>query len=312
MRRLNFHHLHYFWAVAKEGNLTRAAQSLHVAQSALSTQIRALEEQLGYALFIRSGRTLLLTEAGRLALDYAESIFALGNELQMTLQGAQQANQKLRIGAVSTLSRNFQENLLRPFLGRRDVHISLESGSLGELLERLTLHKLDIVLSNTPVSSDAQRSWRCRLLDRQSVCLVGPPRTEQQPFDLKRDLQQVRLIVPGRSSDIRSQFELFCESHGLSPTISAEVDDMAMLRLLARDSGDVALLPAVVVQDELQAGVLQLYAQIPEIAEQFFAVTQQRHFNLGVLDELLSTSSKPVSSASCGLKASTYSATPLA
>jgi LysR family transcriptional activator of nhaA len=288
MRRLNFHHLHYFWAVAKEGNLTRAAQSLHVAQSALSTQIRALEEQLGYALFIRSGRNLLLTEAGRLALDYAESIFALGNELQMTLQGAQQANQKLRIGAVATLSRNFQENLLRPFLGRRDVHITLESGSLGELLERLALHKLDIVLSNTPVSSDAQRSWRCKLLDRQSVCLVGPPRKEQLSFDLKRDLQQVRLIVPGRSSDIRSQFELFCDSHGLSPIICAEVDDMAMLRLLARDSGDVALLPAVVVQDELQAGVLQLYAQIPEIAEQFFAVTQQRHFNLGVLEELLS------------------------
>jgi len=287
MRRLNFHHLHYFWAVAKEGNLTRAAQTLHVAQSALSTQIRALEEQLGYALFIRSGRNLLLTEAGRLALDYAESIFALGNELQMTLLGTQQANQKLRIGAVSTLSRNFQENLLRPFLGRHDVHITLESGSLGELLERLALHKLDIVLSNTPVSSDAQRSWRCRLLDRQSVCLVGPPRGEQLPFDLKRDLQQVRLIVPGRSSDIRSQFELFCETHGLNPAICAEVDDMAMLRLLARDSGDVALLPAVVVQDELQAGVLQLYAQIPEIAEQFFAVTQQRHFNLGVLDELL-------------------------
>ncbi|MGP0174217.1 LysR family transcriptional regulator [Pseudomonas sp. NCHU5208] len=285
MRRLNFHHLHYFWAVAKEGNLTRAAQSLHVAQSALSTQIRALEEQLGHALFIRSGRNLLLTEAGQLVLDYADSIFALGSELQMTLQGALQANQRLRIGAVATLSRNFQENLLRPFLGRRELRVTLESGSLGELLERLALHKLDVVLSNQAVSSDAQRSWRCRLLDRQSVCLVGPPRSAT--FELHRDLQQARLIVPGRSSDIRSQFELFCDNHGLQPDICAEVDDMAMLRLLARDSGDMALLPAVVVQDELQTGVLQLYAEIPEIAEQFFAVTLQRHFNLSILDELL-------------------------
>ncbi|MCX2901416.1 MULTISPECIES: LysR family transcriptional regulator [Pseudomonas] len=287
MRRLNFHHLHYFWAVAKEGNLTRAAQSLHVAQSALSTQIRSLEDQLGYALFIRSGRSLLLTEAGRLVLDYAESIFALGNELQMTLQGGQQANQQLRIGAVATLSRNFQENLLRPFLGRNDVHITLESGSLGELLERLVLHKLDVVLTNTPVSSDAHRSWRCQLLDRQSVCLVGPPRDGQPPFDLRRDLQHVRLILPGRSSDIRSQFELYCDSHEVRATIFAEVDDMAMLRLLARDSGDVALLPAVVVQDELRSGALQLYLEIPEIVEQFFAVTQQRHFSLSILDELL-------------------------
>jgi LysR family transcriptional activator of nhaA len=287
MRRLNFHHLHYFWAVAKEGNLTRAAQSLHVAQSALSTQIRALEDQLGYALFIRSGRSLLLTEAGRLVLDYAESIFALGNELQMTLQGGQQANQQLRIGAVATLSRNFQENLLRPFLGRNDVHITLESGSLGELLDRLVLHKLDVVLTNTPVSSDAHRSWRCQLLDRQSVCLVGPPRDGQPPFDLRRDLQHVRLILPGRSSDIRSQFELYCDSHEVRATIFAEVDDMAMLRLLARDSGDVALLPAVVVQDELRTGALQLYLEIPEIVEQFFAVTQQRHFSLSILNELL-------------------------
>jgi LysR family transcriptional activator of nhaA len=285
MRRLNFHHLHYFWVVAKEGNLTRAAQSLHVAQSALSTQIRALEEQLGHALFIRSGRNLLLTEAGQLVLDYADSIFALGSELQMTLQGALQANQQLRIGAVATLSRNFQENLLRPFLGRGELRIVLESGSLGELLERLALHKLDVVLTNQAVSSDAQRSWRCRLLDRQSVCLVGPPRASE--FDLQRDLQQARLIVPGRSSDIRSQFDLFCDSRGLRPDICAEVDDMAMLRLLARDSGDMALLPAVVVQDELQAGVLQLYAEIPEIAEQFFAVTLQRHFNLSILEELL-------------------------
>lgn len=285
MRRLNFHHLHYFWAVAKEGNLTRAAQALHVAQSALSTQIRALEEQLGHALFIRSGRNLLLTEAGQLVLDYADSIFTLGSELQMTLQGAQQANQQLRIGAVATLSRNFQENLLRPFLGRGELRIVLESGGLNDLLERLALHKLDVVLTNHAVSSDAQHSWRCRLLDRQSVCLVGSPRDGR--FELQRDLQQARLIVPGRSSDIRSQFELFCDSRGLRPDICAEVDDMAMLRLLARDSGDMALLPAVVVQDELQAGVLQLYAEIPEIAEQFFAVTLQRHFNLSILEELL-------------------------
>lgn len=287
MRRLNFHHLHYFWAVAKEGNLTRAAQSLHVSQSALSTQIRALEDQLGHPLFIRSGRSLLLTEAGRLVLDYAESIFALGSELQMTLQSALQANQQLRIGAVATLSRNFQENLLRPFLGRADLHISLESGSLDELLERLALHKLDVVLTNQAVSGDGQRAWRCRLLDRQTVCLVGPPRENRATFDLRRDLQHARLIVPGRSSDIRSQFELFCDSHGLSPSICAEVDDMAMLRLLARDSGDLALLPAVVVQDELQSGLLQLYAEIPEIAEQFFAVTMRRHFGLSILNELL-------------------------
>lgn len=287
MRRLNFHHLYYFWIVAKQGHLTRAAESLHVSQSALSAQIRALEEQFGHPLFIRTGRSLVLTEVGSLVLGYAESIFALGNELQMTLQGAQQSIQSLRIGAVATLSRNFQENLLRPFLGRKDIRLTLESGSLEELLERLAMHKLDVVLTNRVVSADPQRSWRSQLLDRQRVCLVGPPRGKADPFELERDLPQVRLLVPGRSSDIRSQFELYCDNHGIRTEIGAEVDDMAMLRLLARDSGDVAILPAVVVQDELQAGILELYAEIPEVAEQFFAITLQRHLNLPVLEELL-------------------------
>jgi LysR family transcriptional activator of nhaA len=291
MRRLNFHHLHYFWAVAKEGNLTRAAEALHVSQSALSTQIRVLEGQLGHALFIRSGRSLQLTEAGRLVLDYAETIFALGSELQSTLQNTRQSSQTLRIGAVATLSRNFQENLLRPFLGGDNLRFTLESGSLDDLLERLTLHKLDVVLTNRAVSADGNRTWQCRLLDRQAVCLIGPPRKEARPFDIRRDLQQARLIVPGRSSDVRSQFEVYCNSHGLNPVICAEVDDMAMLRLLARDSGDMALLPAVVIQDELRSGDLQLYAEVPDIAELFFAVTLQRQFSLSILDELLNQSS---------------------
>ncbi|WP_347883359.1 LysR family transcriptional regulator [Pseudomonas aestiva] len=287
MRRLNFHHLHYFWAVAKEGNLTRAAEALHVSQSALSTQIRVLEDQLGHPLFIRSGRSLRLTEAGQLVLDYADTIFALGSELQDTLQNTQEANQTLRIGSVATLSRNFQENLLRPFLGREDLVLTLESGSVDELLERLALHKLDVVLTNQAVSADSQRTWQCRLLHRQPVCLIGPPRQDSRPFDLHRDLQQARLIVPGRSSDVRSQFDVYCSGQGLTPRICAEVDDMALLRLLARDSGDLALLPAVVVQDELRSGALQLYAEVPEIAERFYAVTLQRQFRLSILEELL-------------------------
>lgn len=287
MRRLNFHHLHYFWAVAREGNLTRAADSLHVSQSALSTQIRALEEQLGHDLFIRSGRQLLLTEAGHMALEYADNIFALGNELQTTLKGSLLSVQKLRVGAVATLSRNFQENLLRPFLGRHDVQLTLESGSLEDMLERLGRHTLDIVLSNRAVSSDAGQRWHCRELDRQSVCLVGPPRQSPVPFDVMQDLQGARLITPGSSSDVRRQFTIFCDNHGIYPDICAEVDDMAMLRLLARDSGDMALLPAVVVQDELQSGCLSLYTEIPGLVEQFYAITPRRHLKKGILDTLL-------------------------
>ena len=117
MRHLNYHHLFYFWSVAKEGNLTRAAEQLNVSQSALSSQIRQLQDQLGYALFNREGRSLRLTEVGHLVLEYAESIFRLGSELlDLTESGELQRSQRLRIGSVATLSRNFQENFLRPVI----------------------------------------------------------------------------------------------------------------------------------------------------------------------------------------------------
>ncbi|MFN9773334.1 MAG: LysR family transcriptional regulator [Burkholderiales bacterium] len=288
MQRLNYHHLHYFWAVAKEGNLTRAATRLHVSQSALSVQIRQLEDQLGQALFERRGRTLQLTEAGRLAMSYAESIFAAGGELVALLREGRRANrQVLRIGAVSTLSRNFQENFVRPLLEREDVELVLQSGGLAELLGRLRVHTLDVVLSNRRVHGTPDDPWRCRRIARQPVSLVGRPRPKRRAFRFPEELAEVPLLLPGPDHDIRAGFDLMCEQRGIRYRLRAEVDDMAMLRLLARDSDSVALLPTVVVQDELRAGRLVEYAVVPELSETFYAITVQRHFEPPLLKELL-------------------------
>jgi LysR family transcriptional activator of nhaA len=288
MQRLNYHHLHYFWAVAKEGNLTRAAARLHVSQSALSTQIKQLEEQLGQALFERQGRTLVLTEAGQLALGYAESIFTSGNELMALLRdGRHLEREVMRIGAVATLSRNFQENFLAPLLARADVELVLQSGSLTELLGRLRVHTVDIVLSNQRVHSSADDPWRCRRIARQPISLVGPKRKSRRAFRFPEDLASVPLLLPGKGSDIRAGFDLLCDQLGIRYTLRAEVDDMALLRLLARDSGGVALLPTVVVQDELKSGELVEYAVVPDLLESFYAITVQRHFEPPWLKALL-------------------------
>lgn len=288
MARLNFHHLHYFWAVAREGNLTRAAQQLHVSQSALSSQIRQLEDQLGQALFTREGRSLHLTEAGRLALGYADTIFAAGQELTALLRDGQiQERQVLRIGAVATLSRNFQESFIAPLLGRNDVELSLQSGSLDDLLTRLGLHALDVVLSTRKVASDARNAWRCRRIARQPVSLVGKPRGRGKPFRFPEDLAHVPLLLPGRDSDIRAGFDLLCEQLGLRCHVLAEVDDMALLRLLARDSHAVALVPPVVVRDELRARRLAEYCVVPRLHEDFYAITVPRHFVHPLLKTLL-------------------------
>ena len=288
MSRLNFHHLHYFWAVAKEGNMTRAAARLHVSQSVLSTQIKLLEEQLGHALFNRVGRSLQITEAGRMTLTYAESIFTSGNELLAMLRdGAMHTRQVLRIGSVATLSRNFQENFVKPLLTRSDVELVLQSGSLEELLQRLRVHTLDVVLSNRRVHADTDHPWRCRSIARQPVSLVGKPLPKGRAFRFPQELAEVPLLLPGRDSDIRAAFDLMCEQYGLRCQVLAEVDDMALLRLLARDSGAVALLPSVVVRDELASGQLIEYCVVPDLIENFYAITVKRHFEPPLLKELL-------------------------
>jgi LysR family transcriptional activator of nhaA len=283
---LNYHHLQYFWAVAKDGNLTRTARRLRVSQSALSAQIRQLEDQLGEPLFAREGRTLRLTEAGRIALAYADGIFTAGGELLATLKEGRRREHVLRVGAVATLSRNFQESFIKPLLSEPDVQLRLHSGSLEELLARLAAHSLDLVLSNRPVQKDSERAWRCQRIARQRVSLVGRPRTEA--FQFPRDVAGCSLLLPGTDSEIRTAFDTLCEQLGVRVRSLAEVDDMAMMRLLARDTGAVALLPSVVVRDELRGGVLQEYCVVPSLYENFYAITVERQFQHPLLRPLLS------------------------
>ena len=158
LKQLNFHHLFYFWRVAKIGHLTRAAQEVHTSQSALSAQIKQLEEHLGKALFEREGKRLLLTATGQLVFSYAEEIFGLGQEMLGRLEVHSEGMIHLRVGSVATLSRNYQENWIRPLLADPSVVLTLESGLLEGLLERLLQHELDIVLANESVPARGRSS----------------------------------------------------------------------------------------------------------------------------------------------------------
>lgn len=278
----NFHHLQYFWAVAREGNLTRAAEDLRVAPSALSTQIRALEDQLGQPLFSREGRRLVLTEAGKLALSYADDIFAAGGELVSTLRAGRKRHHTLRVGAVATLSRNFQRSFIRPIIGSDKTRVVLSSGTFDELLTQLEGHELDVVLSNRP----APEPVRSRRLARQAASIVSP--APAPDFRFPEGLQDRPMVLPGISSDLRSEFDALCERLGVRVRVKMEVEDMAMLRLCARDSGCFALVPSVVVRDELREGRLHHLCVVPDIAESFFALTSNRRFEHPLVRELLS------------------------
>ena len=296
MAQLNYHHLRYFWMIANEGHLTRAAERLHVSQSALSIQLRQLEESLGQPLFTREGKRLLLTEAGRIALDYANAIFRSGDELISLMHGQAARRQLVRIGAVATLSRNFQMELVRPLLDREDIELILRSGSLPELLRQLHTHTIDLVLSNRPVPRDAEANWHCHLVEEQPVSLVGRPILESTPFRFPEDLSDTSLLLPSIESEIRTAFDFLLEQAEIRPRVIAEVDDMAMLRLLARDSGHLALVPPVVVLDELRSGALIERCRIPELQERFYAIIPRRRFPNAIIRELL----EPLLSQSIG------------
>jgi len=285
MADLNYRHLRYFRAVAHEGNLTRAARLLNLSQSALSAQIRDLEQRLGHALFERRGRRLQLTEAGRIALDHADVIFAAGDELLATLQQNSRASQSLRIGALATLSRNFQINFLRPLLGS-GVRIVLRSGTLAELLADLETLQLDVVLLNLPPPADRGVPLVAHKLAEQTVSLVGAPADVGPRRDLPSLLDKP-LILPSPGSSIRLAFDALAARVPRELRIVAEADDMAMIRLLARERAGIAVIPPIVVRDELESGLLTEAIRLPELSETFYAVTMRRRFPNPHIDSLL-------------------------
>ena len=290
MAFLNYHHLRYFRAIAKDGSITKAAQHLKISQSALSVQLRQLEESLGQPLFDRKHKSLQLTEAGRIALAYADSIFRSGEELTDLLQNrAVRTRGFLRVGAVATLSRNFQLGFLRPLVTRDDVELIIHSGSLRDLLAQLQAHTLDVVLSNVHVRRDAESGWHIQLLDEQSVSLVGHKKRGMKPFRFPDDLRSTPVVLPSIESSIRSAFDVLMDQAGISPIIAAEVDDMAMLRLMARETSGVTLVPPVVVKDELASGVLVERHKFPQIKESFYAITPSRKFPNTILRELMAS-----------------------
>jgi LysR family transcriptional activator of nhaA len=275
---LNYHHLRYFWAVAHDGNLTRTAERLNLSQSALSVQIRKLEARLGHDLFERRGRELRLTEAGRIALDHADAIFAAGDELVGTLRHADRDRRTLRVGALATLSRNFMLEVLRPALGRGDVEVSVRSGGPAELMAALAALNLDLVLTNRPPPGEGGAPFLSHRLAERPVSLVGAPGRYAPGQDLADLLVNHPVILPTPASGVRTAFDALADRLGVKPLVAAEADDMAMLRLLARENLGLAVLPPIVVTDELTSGLLVEVDRLPEIAETFYAVTVERRF----------------------------------
>ena len=284
MDTLNFHHLRYFREVATEGHLGRAAERLNVSQSAISIQIKQLEERIGQKLFDRVGRTLVMTEAGRIALDYADRIFSAGDELLATLNETSAVSRPLRVGAHATLSRNFQLQFLRPLIEHKNYSIILKSNTISDLMEDLANQALDVVLATEIPNAPAHAPIAAQKIAEQSVGLHG--RATFIASTLAETLQSAPLVLP-TDGVVRAAFENLIAKLNVQPHVAAHVDDMAMVRLLAREGVGLAIAPAVVLADEIASGVITTAPFDLGFVEPFYAVTLPRRFPHPALSSLL-------------------------
>ncbi len=285
---LNFHHLRNFWMIARHRSMARAAEALNVSPSTLSEQLRELEAWLGQPLFDRRGRQLHLTGAGRLALQHAETIFETGRDLLARFRQSGQGDRRvLRLGAVGPLSKNLQFDFIQPLLSDPAVRVVVVAGPLEELLRQLREHRLDLVLSNFPVRPDQESDIFNHLLGAVPVYLVGgrPGRRPRGGF-----LAAVRgqpLFLPSHQSHVRLDFDLIMAKAGIEPEIRAEVDDMALLRLLALSGQGLALVSKIVVERDIQARKLQYVQRVPGLVEKYFALAARKRFENAWIGEIV-------------------------
>lgn len=273
---LNYHHLYYFYRIVVDGGVNKAAKRLRLSQSTLSTQLRSLEENLGSMLFERKGRALLLTEAGEVALGYAEEIFAQGEAMRSWFAGTPgKAPNLVRIGALSPLSKNLQYEMIRPLLMEGQVRLQVVESDYTDLLDRLRRHRIDLLISNIPAGG-LQCGEETHLLGEMPMYLVGRPpfRIPSTPFP--EWLKDIPLFLPTSQTYARAEFDALLIRAGVTPLIRAEVDDMALLRLLALSGAGLALVPEIGVKFELEEKKLLRIEKLSGVSERFYAMTPKR------------------------------------
>ena len=279
MEWLNYHHLLYFWMVAREGTIQRASVKLHIGQPAISTQLRSLEESLGHKLFQKSGRTLQLTDTGKTVFRYADEIFSLGRELMDTLEGHPAGKPlKFTVGVVDVMPKLMARRLLEPALRLSDnLQLVCLENSLEQLLSELMLHNLDIVLSDIPVTAAFKVRAYNHLLGDSGVGFFATKELARRcRKGFPESLNGAPVLLPGRNSAMRRSIDSWLEKNDLRPQIRAEFDDMALLKAFGQ-TGEGLFPGAIVIQEEIcRQHEVELIGEIDGVREQFFAISAER------------------------------------
>jgi LysR family transcriptional activator of nhaA len=288
---LNFRHLYYFWVVAKEGSVTRAAERLDVAVQTISAQLSLLEQSIGKSLLAPQGRRLTLTEAGRIALGYADQIFLLGEQMQDALADSDvDRTMRLTVGISDSLPKLISSRLLEAALRLPErVKLVCFEDKFESLLGDLSVHKLDVVLTDRPVPSGTTLRVFSHLLGESEITLFGLPALAKkyQP-KFPASLNGAPLLLPTRNNAIRGRIDHWFETHDLRPDVVGEFDDNALLNTFGRSGLGLFPAPSALAADvEEQFGAVPV-GELSQVREQFYAISNERKIKHPAIDAILS------------------------
>lgn len=278
MEWLNYNHLYYFWVVAREGSVAAAAKELNVTQPTISAQLPLLEEALGEKLFEKSGRGLALTEAGRMALRYADEIFALGRELRDVLRDRPTGKApRVTVGVADVVPKLVAYRVLRPaFEAAPNVEIVCREASPDRLIDLLAQHEVDLVLSDVPASAGPLRVFNQLIGESGTSFFASGSLARSARKGFPRSLNDAPLLLPAVNTQLRRTLEQWLELHEITPRRVAEFDDLALMTAFGRGGTGVFPAPTVIERDiESQYGV-RVIGRAADVKERFYAVSAER------------------------------------
>lgn len=279
MQHLNYHHLLYFWTVAREGSVTAASKRLHLTPQTLSGQIKQLEHAIGEPLFLRAGRGLVLSDTGTLVKQYADDIFGLGAELARSLgERRTSAPKSLAVGIVDSIAKLIAYRLLRPALeARPDIRLVCREAELEALLADLAVHRLDLVISDRPLPSGlAIRAYNHPLGESDVSFFAARSIASRYARKFPKSLHEAPLLMPAHSSALRMRLEDWFEREGVRPHIVAECDDSALLKSFGEAGAGLFPAPTAIAAEIEHMYRARSVGRIPSVTERYYAISPER------------------------------------
>ena len=278
---MNFKHLHYFWVAAKAGGVVRAGEQLHTTPQTLSSQIKILEDRLGRKLFRKSGRKLELTDDGRVALRFADEIFALGSELVAAMQQKRGDGSQVlgfRVGVEDSVAKSVAYRLLATALTLKEpVRLVCTEGEFEELMAQLALHRIDLVIADEPLTRRLSvKAFNHRLgsSPMSFFCAHGLAATLRGPFP--QCLNGTPMVVPGGSPAVSPQIEAWLTRLQLHPGVVGEVSDGALMKAFGRQGCGIFIAPSVVEAETVEQYGVKVIGRSDDLVEDFYAISVER------------------------------------